>query len=86
MILLPLPIYFLSSPHPVPCRPLSTLCHWTVKTRDVAAAPQHAVDFDSCVPVLSLPLCDAISDYIVITDALGVCALPPLYTRQGKAI
>lgn len=44
---------------------------------------QHAVDFDSCVPP-SLSLCDAISDYIVITNALGACSQPPLSRTWAK--
>lgn len=75
LFFLPPPILFVSTP-----------CHWTVKTRDVAAAHQHAVDFDSCVPVLppSLSLSDAISDYIVITNALGVCSQPSLCRTRAK--
>lgn len=69
----PFPSSFLSSSFHPPLHCFSAPCHGTVRTRDVAAAHQHAVDFDSGVS-LSLSLCDAISDYIVITNALGVCS------------
>lgn len=58
-------------------------CHRTVRSRDVAAAHQHTVGFESCVPP-SLPLCDAISDYIVITHALGACSQPSLSRTWAK--
>lgn len=60
-------------------------CHRTVRTRDVAAAHQHTVGFESCVTP-SLPLCDAISDYIVITHALGACSQPSPSRTWAKAI
>lgn len=91
-------LFFSPSSFPPARHPSTPPRHRTVKTRDVTAAHQHAVDFDPCVPVPplslsltrflshSLSLCDAISNYIVITNALG-CELSAIpLQNMGEAI
>lgn len=89
MILISPPLFFFLSVlfffSTLPSSAFSQHCRRTVKTRDVAAAHQHAVDLDSCVPVPSpFSLCDAISDYIVINNGLGVCSQPSLSRTWAK--